>query len=181
MLLLFIVSSCTGGIPLVPDGVVETAIAQTNIAKTQIAVPTPTFNPNIPNMVNWLNDFLSTANPLGWTLDAEYHVTNISFAPVPNSVGSIFQVDVGCICMNSSECCIPERTFVVIVDSIKGYPDDFGAQVPSDTTYLRVVCSEHPSKKKIGSVTAPWLDVEAYLHGYVSGYQLAVRAVRDAP
>jgi hypothetical protein len=128
ILFLFLVSSCTGSILLDPDqSRIATAVAGTQTAISWTPVPTPTYNPNIPNMINWLNNDLSTSSPLGWTLDAEYHVLNVSFPNAPDGV--VFRVDVGCICMNSSRCCTPERTFVVVAEAMKRNSNTALAQV----------------------------------------------------
>lgn len=179
IVLLFFISSCTAvaAAPIISNDT-GTAVAQTQTAVAWTAVPTPTLNPSIPSMIDWLNRDLSTANPLGWMLDAEYHVTNVSFLNVLNSPALNFQVEVGCICVNSKECCIPERTFVVIIDSMKRYPDLFLEHVPSETDQVTIVCSDHQGKTQIGTVTASWPDVKGYLQGNVSGYQLGVRAHR---
>lgn len=178
IVLLFFINSCTAvaAAPIISNDT-GTAVAQTQTAVAWTAVPTPTLNPSIPSMIDWLNRDLSTANPLGWTLDAEYRVIDISFSNILNSSALIFQVDVHCSCIYNEDCCIPERTFVVIVDSMKRYPQ-FWTQIPSNTIKMIVVCSDHPNTKPIGAVTAPWPDVQGYLQGNVSGDQLGWRAHR---
>lgn len=177
IVLLFFINSCTAAAGFTIPNEVGTAVAQTQTAVAWTAVPTPTLNPSIPSMIDWLNRDLSTANPLGWTLDAEYRVIDISFSNILNSTALIFQVDVHCSCIYNEDCCIPERTFVVIVDSMKRYPQ-FWTQIPSDTIRMIVVCSDHPNTKPIGAVTASWPDVQGYLQGNVSGDQLGWRAHR---
>jgi hypothetical protein len=177
IVLLFFINSCTAvATGFTISNEIGTAVAHTQTAVAWTAVPTPTLNPSIPGMIDWLNTDLSTANPLGWTLDAEYRVIDLSFSNVLNSTALIFQVDVYCSC-RSNDCCIPERTFVVIVDSMKRYPQ-FWTQIPSDTIKMTVVCSDHPDKAPIGAVSASWPDVKGYLQGNVSGDQLGWRAHR---
>lgn len=176
LLLLFLASSCTGSMMLAPQNNVGTAIAGTYMAMTLTAAPTPTPNPNIPNLIGWLNNDLSTVSPLGWTLDAEYHVTNVSFA---NAAGGMtFSVEVGCICMNNEKCCTPERTFVVVAESMKRNANTVMAQVPGEISNIIVVCSNQQSKEQIGAMTVSWQDMQGYLQGYVSGYQLGTRVTR---
>lgn len=177
MLFLLLVSSCTGSTLLeVNQSNLATALAGTQIAMTRIAAPTPTYNPNIPSMIGWFNDDLSSASPLGRTLDAEYHVLNVSFPDVPG--GLIFRVDVGCICMNSEKCCTPERTFVVIAESMKRNSNAALAQVPGGITTFLVSCSAQQTKEPIGSMTASWQDMQGYLQGFISGDQLGSRVSR---
>lgn len=178
MLLLFLVNSCVAGMPISANAI-GTALIQTQTATMWTVIPTQTFNPIIPDMVNWLNaDLVSTANSLRSTLDAEYNVNNISFPYIPDSSALIFRVDVGCICRKSADCCIPERTFVVIVETMKMKFGTTLAQVPAATTQIIVICSNPQTKEQIGAVAASWQDVKGYLQGNVTGYQLGIRTTR---
>lgn len=171
---LFMVNSCTGTISSNP---VATAVAGTQMALTRTAAPTQTPNPHISNMVNWMNNDLAAINPLESTLDAEYHVVDLSFPYLPDSLDLRFRVDVSCMCMNSDDCCVPERTFVVIVESMKRYPG-LPSLIPGEVREVMVVCSDHRTKAEIGAISATWDDVKGYLQGSVSGYQLGARATR---
>src|SRR5215203_4172338 len=84
IVLLFLVNSCVG-IRLPSVAANETAVAQTLTAMSWTAMPSPTFNAYVPNMIHWLNNDLAIVSPLGRTLDAEYHVIDISFKNIPNS------------------------------------------------------------------------------------------------
>lgn len=174
IILLLLLNSCTE-LPVGPDAV-STAVAQTQIALTRMALPSPTLNPNIPNMVIWMNNDLAISNPLESTLDAEYHVLNLSFRNLEGSSNLRFQVDVSCMCMNSSDCCVPERTFVVIIESLKRNSGTAVTQMPPDVSEIVVICSNHETKAKVGAISAPWQDVKGYLQGNVSGYQLGALA-----
>jgi hypothetical protein len=174
---LFLSNSCDVMPPIPPD-LVATAIEETQIALTRAAAPTPTPNPNIPIMINWLNNDLSTVSPLGRTMDAEYHVTNVSFPSTKNGAGLIFRVDVGCICMNGHECCLPERTFVVILEAMHRNRTSALAQVPAGVNEVMVVCSNHQTRAQIGAITASWQDVDGYLREQIKGDQLGVRVTR---
>jgi hypothetical protein len=146
----------------------STAVVQTLTATIWTPVPTQTFNANIPIMVNWLNADLSTVNSLEWSLDAEYYVTNVSFPNVAGSSALIFRVDVRCECINSDECCIPERTFVVLMGAMKRNANTLLTQIPMGVSEIMVVCSDH--KTPVGAVSAPWQEAKAYLQGYLTGY-----------
>jgi len=176
ILLLVVLNACSNlGSPTVPPNM-STAVIWTLTATMWTPTPTQTFNPNIPMMVNWLNADLSTANPLEWTLDAEYYVTNVTFPNVPNSSALVFRVDVHCECVNGSKCCIPERTFVVMMGSMKRNANTLMAQVPGGLHEVMVVCFEH--KTQMGAVSASWQDVRDYLLGFLTGYQLGPRVIR---
>lgn len=168
---LFLVNSCAV-IPPMPVNPLEKAVEETLTAIASTPVPTLTPNPNIPNLIGWLNNDLSAISPLGLTLDAEYHVINMSFSNA--SHGVLFRVDMGCICMNSEKCCTPERTFVVLAESMKRNSNTVLAQLSGNISEILVVCSDQQTKEQIGAMIAPWQDMQGYLQGYVSGYQLGV-------
>ena len=63
LLLLFLVNSCAGVPPLGADAN-ATAVAQTLTAMSWTAMPSPTFNAYIPDMINWLNNDLAAISPL---------------------------------------------------------------------------------------------------------------------
>lgn len=179
VLLLLLVNSCVQADPLDSTGT-ATAIANTIYAAIWTATPTPTFNPAISAMVSWLNMDLVTTNALGATIDADYHVNKISFQNIPNSSALIFRVNVGCTCMNTDNCCIPERTFVVIVESMKKNRDTNLVQVPSEVSRMLVVCSDQKTKSQIGAISASWQDVQSYIWGTLDGHQLGVQVTRIA-
>lgn len=152
-----------------------TAVANTQTAAVWTAAPTQTFNPNISIMVTWLNaDLVSPANALGVTMDAKYGVNNIAFE---NHSPMTFRIDVNCICMNEADCCIPERTFVVILESLKRNSSATLTQVPADVSQMMVVCYNQ-TNAPIGAITVSWPAVKEYLQGYLSGYQLGVQVTR---
>jgi hypothetical protein len=148
------------------------AVRQTETAGAWTAIPTGTFNPNISNMITWLNgDLVSSANALGLTMDARYSVTNIKFE---NHSPMTFRINVNCICMNNADCCIPARTFVVILDALKRNSSSTLAMIPAETSQMMVVCYDK-ANTQIGAIAASWPTVQGYLQGYVSGYELGVQ------
>lgn len=173
-ILLLSVNSCADAVSIIPNDM-GTAVASTQTAVMWTAIPTLTPNPYIPFIITWLNNDLSTANPLGSTLDAEYHVTDVSFSKHPGRSTLIFRVDVNCDCKNGVECCIPERTFVVIIEAMKRNRDLTLTQLPGWIDEILVVCSNEKTKSQIGAMSASWQDVQGYLQNQVSGYQLGVR------
>jgi hypothetical protein len=126
-------------------------------------------------MVSWLNMDLSTTNSLRATIDADYHLNNISFRNIPNSQKLIIRMDVGCTCMKSAGCCTPEGTFVVIIESMKkSFPL---AQVPPGVDQMLVVCYDR-TESQIGAISASWQDVLRYIGGTLDGHQLGVQVTR---
>lgn len=175
IIFLFLFNSCANSNTTYPPEM-WTGLVQTNIALTWTASPTQTLNPAINNMQNWLNYDLSTVSPLGRAMDAEYHVIKVSFLNVPNSSALIFRMDVRCICMSSSDCCIPERTFVVLMESMKRNPSLI--QVPTGVSEIIVVCSNHQDKEQFGAISANWSDAYGFLSGNITAEQLSANAVR---
>lgn len=176
IIFLILLDACSvGGDPKVPS-IMSTLVIQTVTAAAWTPMPTQTDNPYIPIMVNWLNTDLSSAHSLEWSLDAEYRVINVSFPNVPESGALVFRVDVQCACINGDECCFPERTFVVLTDSMKRNVN--ALQIPIEVSEIMVVC--YKNKTKTAAISAPWQDVKSYLQGQLTGYQLAPRVVRTA-
>lgn len=177
ILFLFLISSCVG-VPLPSVAANATAVAQTLTALSWTAMPSATFNAYIPTMIQWMNNDLSAMSPLGRTLDADYHVIDISFRNLPNKTTMTFRVDVNCLCMNGDECCLPERTFVVILETMYRNSNTALVQVPVGVGEIMVVCMNQQTKTQVGAVSASWQDVDAYLRRQLSGDQLGVRAIR---
>lgn len=173
---LFFINSCV--LADTPSGVpsdMGTAVANTQTAAVWTVAPTQTFNPNISFMVNWLNArLMSPTNALASTLDAKYSVTEIT---VRNHSPMTFRIDVTCICMNEADCCIPERTFVVILESLKTDINETFRRVPDDVNEMMVVCSNQRNVQ-IGAVSVSWQSVREYLLGNLTGYELGVQVTR---
>lgn len=176
ILLLFLGNSC-GGIPLQNPTLQALQATMSQVAESWTPIPTQTANPYIPLMVNWLNVDLSTVNTLEKTMDAQYQVTNIS-AIDPDGSGIVYRMDIGCICMHTTDCCIPERTFVVVIEAMKRNAGTAVAQVPSNISKILIVCYDHTKGNQVGSISALWQDVRDYLLGNTTGYQLGGKVVR---
>lgn len=82
---------------------------------------TATHIPNAMAMVEKINSILNNdtvVDDLSKAIDAHYQVMNIHFEPAGSTV-IIFQLDVLCICVQSANCFVPERTFVVLAHAMK--------------------------------------------------------------
>lgn len=179
--LLFLVNSCgstPGPTPTLSINDMWTAIALTQTAAAWVPPPTQTSNSDISNMVTLLNTDLSTASTLGWILDAQYYVINVTFLPIPNRSDRIARVDVDCICMNTTDCCSPERTFLVIVESMRKNNTKIPFHAFSGVGEFMVVCSNLKTKEPIGAISAPWQDIQNYFQNPAYGVHLGVKAVR---
>jgi hypothetical protein len=147
-----------------PQSMIETAVAaQLAASPTPESITISTLTPELSNMVSAINTDLSAASPLGWIMVAQYYVIDVTFDAIPKKTDWTAQVHVGCVCMNSTNCCIPERTFVVVVESMRR---NFG-YVPlmafDGVGEFRVICSDLKAKEEIGTVSAPWSEVKAYV------------------
>ena len=164
--------------PTTVSGSIYTSLVQSMTATMWTPTPTPTFNPNIPTMVNWMNADLFAANALEWTIDAKYQVADVRFPYKTENSTFVFRVDVHCECINGAECCIPERTFVAVIGSMKRNANTILTEVPGGISQLLVVSFK--KKAPIGAMSASWQDVTEYLLGHLTGYQLGERSNRAA-
>lgn len=140
--------------------------------------PTWTATPDPPEnkIVEWLNGELTKADPLEQTLDARYLVIGVSFPFAPASSVQIFKVDLRCECALNTNCCVPERMFVVLLAAMKGNKDDIAKQVPSNVATIKVICYDHASQVSV--IGTDWENVKGYLNGNVSGYELGAKVYR---
>lgn len=153
-----------------------TAVGQTQTAVAWTPTTSPTPDPNEAKIVEWLNTELSSADPLEQTLDAKYQVVDASFPTAPNGLSTVFRVDVRCECVTNTQCCIPERTFVVIIGAMKNRADKIIEQVPGTVNEVKVVCNDHMTQ--LGVMSAWWSDLKGYLLDQINGYQLGSRVFR---
>ena len=87
-------------------------------------------------------------------------------------------MEVNCLCMNGDQCCLPERTFVMVLEAMYRNSNTTLFQVPARVSEVMVVCRNQQTKVKVGAVSASWQDVQAYLRKQLSGDQLGVRTTQ---
>jgi hypothetical protein len=177
IVLLFLVNSCgPSSTNIIDTTVVSQFIAP--VASTSIS----TNIPEIDNMISIINADLSNASPLGWIMDAQYYMIDVTFQDTPKKTDLIALVHVDCMCMNSTNCCIPERTFVVVVESMRKNYANVPLSAFERVGEFRVVCSDLKTKIEIGVVSASWNEVKAYLENPNGNkHQLGGHAVRLIP
>ncbi len=173
--ILLLINSCAEAPVTIPPQQ-GTAVALTQTAT--VWTPTWTASPDPPEnkIVEWLNGELSNADPLEQTLDARYLVTEVSFPFTQGSSAQIFRVDLRCECAANTNCCVPERMFVVLMTAMKGSKDKLIKQVPSNVGAIKVICYDHTSQ--INVIGADWAEVRGYLNENVSGYELGAQVYR---
>jgi hypothetical protein len=107
-------------------------------------------------------------------LDADYQVQDVFFVPAPNNSSAlVFRVDVRCQCSTSTQCCVPQRMFVITVQALKKRADKILKEVPDNVSELKVVCFN--DGLRIAVVAALWPDAKAYLSDQLNGYQFGSR------
>ncbi len=176
IVLLVIVNACASNGSLVAPPL-GTAVGETQTASVWTATVSPTPDPNESKIVEWLNAELSTADALEQTVDAKYQVVDVSF-PAVNGLVTAIRVDVRCECAMGGQCCIPERTFVVAITSLKKRAEKILEQVPGTVSELKVVCYDHLTQ--VGVMSASWMDVKGYFLEQINGYQLGSRVYRSS-
>ena len=177
IILLILLNAC-GNVTSTVSPDVGTAVGQTQTATMWTPTITSTPDPNESKIVEWLNAELSTADPLEQTLDAKYQVVDVSFPIAPGSSSTVFRVDVRCECATYTQCCIPERTFVVTIGAMKKRAEKIMEQVPGGVSEMKVVCYDHLAL--VGVMSAWWSDIKGYLLDQINGYMLGSRVFRSA-
>lgn len=177
--LLLVLNSCGDLNPTgVPDSM-STAVVESLTATMWSPTPTETPDPPENKIVEWLNTELSKVDQpedeLEKTLDAHYLVTGVSFPFAPGSSAQIFRVDLRCECSSSSNCCVPERMFVVLMKAMKGN-DKIAKNVPSNVGIIKVLCFDHTVQNFV--IGADWTKVKGYLDDNISGYELGAQVYR---
>jgi hypothetical protein len=176
LILLILLNACgndPGGIPPAEG----TAVGQTQTASVWTPTISPTPDPNESKIVDWLNAELSDADPLEKTLVANYQVQDVLFPHAPNDSSIVFRVDIRCQCATNTQCCIPERMFVITILAMKKRADKIMEQVPGSVSEVKVVCFD--SGLRIAVMAVLWPDVKGYLLDQINGYQLGSRVYRS--
>lgn len=174
---LFILLNACGNTPAEISPAEGTAVAQTQTATMWTPTITHTPDPNESKIVEWLNEGLSGADPLEKILDASYQIQDVWFPITSSNSYTIFQVDIRCQCATNTQCCVPERMFVVTMYAMKNRADKIIEQVPGNINEIKVVCINNGSR--IAVMAASWTDVKGYLLDQINGYQLGSRVYRS--
>jgi len=155
-----------------------TAVGQTQTATMWTATVTATPDPNESKIVEWLNAELSAADPLERTLDANYLIQGVSFPFTSGTSSPVFVVEIRCECAVNTQCCIPERMFVVSMGAMKKRADKIIEQMPGSLKEVRVACYNHGTQ--IAVLAAGWTDVKDYLLEPNNGFMLGSRVWRSS-
>lgn len=174
VLLFLLISSCDVINAVSPaEG---TAVGETQTAIIWTPTVTPLPDPDESKIIEWLNTIFSELDPLERTLDAKYQVVDVLFDGMPSNANAVFRMDIRCECAANTQCCVPERMFVVTIAAMKNINGKIIEQVADRANDVQVVCYDHAVP--IGMMIAPWSDVKGYLLGEITGYQLGARVVK---
>jgi hypothetical protein len=157
IILIFLINSCI-------------TYPTSNIGATSTTIPTE--DSVITAMIKSLNYDLATISPLGSVMDAQYYVIDVLFLDIPNTSERNIQVNVKCTCMNDTDCCLPERTFVMIVESMRRNNSHNTLQSYGIFREFTVVCSNQQTGQPIKPMTVAWKDVKGYLTDPGRAYEL---------
>ena len=174
--LFILLNACGDNSPGIPPDQ-GTAVGQTQTAAVWTPTITNTPDPNESKIVEWLNEELATADALERTLDAHYLARNASFPFASSSSSTVFLVEIRCECAVNTQCCIPERMFVVTMWAMKKRAEKIIEQVPGSVSEMRMVCFDRGTQ--IAVMAAWWTDVKSYLLDQNNGYQLGSRVWRS--
>ena len=177
-LLLLLINAC-GEVPPEISPPMWTVVVQTQTAIMWTPTPTSTPDPNESNIVMFINEELSKADPLEQTMDAKYHVVDVSF-PLTVNGSTVYRIDVRCECPLNTQCCIPERIFVVTTNAMKssGDKEKIIKQMPGNVSEMKIACYDHTIL--VGVLAVRWSDVKDYLQEKINGYQLGARTYRSS-
>lgn len=175
--LLFILLNACVDTSAVISPVIGTAVGETQTATMWTPTITLTPDPNESKLVEWLNAELSGVDALEQILDASYQVQDVLFPPASSGSSIVFRVDIRCQCAVNTQCCVPERVFVMALSAMKNRADKIVAQVPPNVSELKVVCFDNG--QYIAVEAALWQDVKSYLLKEINGYQFGSRVYRS--
>jgi hypothetical protein len=173
IILLMFLNSCGS----INTGVISsqewTAVWLTTTATFWTPTPPATLDPEENKIVEWLNEELLKTDPLEQTLDAKYQVLDASFPVAQGNSFPNFRIDLRCECTYASNCCTPERMFVVLIKAMVAPSDSIMDNVPDNVSDMKIVCYDH--SVQINVIGARWSDVTSYLKRDINGYQLGSR------
>jgi hypothetical protein len=99
------------------------------------------------------------------------------FVQFPQAARHGFQVNIRCDCAFSTQCCVPERMFVLTMLAMKNRADKIVGQIPNSVYEVKVVCFNR--EIQVDVLAAKWSDVRDYLLEQTNGFQLGSRVYRS--
>ncbi len=150
LLLLAILNACSANGALPPYSSEQwTAIAQTQQVMAR---------PDTDKIKLWLNspNSYDKFDALEKVLVGNYDVYAVVFQN-----GTFFQIVLNCTCDSGSNCCDPERMFLITLMKIDPYKNQILAEVPDTVQAMDLVCLNNTAA--FAKVSAPWEKVKTFL------------------
>jgi hypothetical protein len=167
LLLFIILNACSGSSEISPA--IHTAVVQTMTATFW----TPSFTP-IPMYVTERSvltrdlysgietaEVLNISDQLEHTIGVDYQIRDVKLLP-ENSIATLFEVDVNCVCVLDHYCCTPQRTFVIAMMAMSQNRLDILSAVPTTVNSMKVMCF-NPNGSSDG-ISVQWNDVINFLN-----------------
>jgi hypothetical protein len=148
---------------------------------TAAALPTPEHPTAVPippekAIVMFTNEALNRlADPLSQTVDANYQVLDVRFAPSADGLTMTLTIDARCECANSANCCSLQRTFVVVVNAMKAVQGKIRPYIPLNMGKTLISCRDH--SRQLGVAEATWADMNYYFSEAITGSQFGNRVI----
>ncbi len=151
LLLLAVLNACSANMALFRPYSSEqwTAIAQTQQVMAR---------PDTDKIKLWLNspNNYDKFDALEKVFVGNYDVSAVVF---PN--GTFFQIILNCSCDSGSNCCDPERMFLITLTKIDQHKNEILAEIPDTIQAMDLVCLNNTAA--FAKVSAPWEKVRTFL------------------
>ena len=163
-------AACSGGLPTASPQQMTAAAAPTPEPPTAVPIPPE------KAIVLLANDALERlADPLSQTVDANYQVLDVHLAPSADGLTMTLAIEARCECVNNTNCCSLQRTFVVVANAMKAAHGKIRAYIPVNIGKVRISCRDHT--RDLGVAESIWADMDAYFTEVITGSQFGNRVI----
>jgi hypothetical protein len=135
------------------------------------AAPADTPKPSSVTLINLLQGYLNTMDPVGAILDANFQVIDVTYEVNANNKEQVLNISINC-----EGFCSRERSFSVLMAAFIGVRNNLGGVLPTTLKEFKVFTFKH--LEATGEVSAKWQVISDYLSGAITGPQLATRVAR---
>jgi hypothetical protein len=161
-----------------------TTIAEKQTARmwTPTLIPTPMYGTERSALTRDLYSGIETAEVLNisdqleHTIGVDYQIRDVKFLP-ENSIATLFEVDVNCVCVLDRYCCTTQRTFVVVMIAMSQNRLDVLNVVPTTVNSMKVMYF-NPNGSSDG-LSVQWNDVKNFLNDPNNGSQFIYKVTPE--
>ncbi|RPH61315.1 MAG: hypothetical protein EHM81_04495 [Chloroflexi bacterium] len=145
----------------------------TSCAPVNPVSPTPADppKPSPVTVINLVQGYLNTMDPVGVILDARFQVIDVVYEENANNKEIGITISINC-----EGLCSRERSFSALMMAFIGVKDKLPGVFPTTLKTFKVLTFKQLAAT--GEVTAKWQDIVDYLAGTITGAQLATRVTR---